>query len=233
MAESFRITPAPSTVSITPGGGASGFTSRALVFGDASGALTNNSSAPIWDSTLNSLTVGTPDPSTLGGTSAAGIFVTQPTSAMYGIAIRRQTAAGTGQNLLQFFSTANASLSGVDGAGRFLAADGSTASAGLSFLANPSVGMFRVGNNDAALTAGGAKMIEFTSNQLAFFGAAPAARASSYTTSASTATRTVPTTVTTATQSTVDIKQVQNAVNDIISVLNNMVGDNKSFGFTP
>lgn len=71
-----------------------------------------------------------------------------------------------------------------------------------------------------------------TASVLGFYGTAGAARPSSYTTGASTATRTVPTTISTAAQTTAEVKAMQNAVNDIIAVLNNMVGDWKAIGLS-
>lgn len=44
---------------LSPGVNSTGFSSRALVFGDSNGRLTNNSSAPHWDSTNNRLGIGT------------------------------------------------------------------------------------------------------------------------------------------------------------------------------
>lgn len=47
---------------VNPGSGAAGFSSRVLVFGAANGSLTNNSSGPAWDSTLNNFGVGIASP---------------------------------------------------------------------------------------------------------------------------------------------------------------------------
>lgn len=44
---------------LSPGSNSTGFSSRAMVFGDSAGRLTNNSSAPQWDSTNNRLGIGT------------------------------------------------------------------------------------------------------------------------------------------------------------------------------
>lgn len=48
--------------SVSPGQGAAGFTSRAIVFGSSDGALINNSSLLSWDSTLQNLGVGVASP---------------------------------------------------------------------------------------------------------------------------------------------------------------------------
>lgn len=61
---------------VSPGSGASGFSSRALVFGAPNGSLTNNSSAPHWDSTNNFLGIGTTNPEAklqLGSSVGGGI----------------------------------------------------------------------------------------------------------------------------------------------------------------
>lgn len=71
-----------------------------------------------------------------------------------------------------------------------------------------------------------------TSEKVGFYGVTGTTRPSSYTTGASTASRTVPTTITTGTQTTADVKAMQNAVNQIISVLNNLVGDLKGWGLS-
>lgn len=49
---------------VAPSTGSTGFSSRSLVFGNALGQLTNNSSGPTWDSTLNRMGLGTTIPDT-------------------------------------------------------------------------------------------------------------------------------------------------------------------------
>lgn len=47
---------------LSPGSNSTGFSSRTLVFGDSAGRLTNNSSAPWWDSVNNRLGIRTTAP---------------------------------------------------------------------------------------------------------------------------------------------------------------------------
>lgn len=84
-------------------------------------------------------------------------------------------------------------------------------------------------------TTGGANAIisaETTgaTSKLGFWTTAGSTQAAAYTTSASTATRTIPTTVSTSSTSGATLNSYGDRINDIIAVLNNVVGDLKSYG---
>lgn len=93
---------------------------------------------------------------------------------------------------------------------------------------------FRIQTTNAVLNIISSSIVigATTAQKVGFYGVTGVARPSSYTTGASTATRTVPTTVSTAAQTTAEVKDMQNKINDIISVLNNMVGDLKTWGLS-
>lgn len=70
-----------------------------------------------------------------------------------------------------------------------------------------------------------------TSHKVGFYGSNGTTRPAAYTASGTTATRATPTSVTTGAQTTAEVKALQNAVNDLIGVVNNLIKDDQARGW--
>lgn len=128
-----------------------------------------------WSNTSNN--AGQPNSLIMDQAAGLGALTVRGTGTATDTKFIVKGVAGQTANLQEWQDSTGAILAQINAAGRFEGIDGTASNPGIRFKTDTDCGIFRVGANDWALSAGTNKMIELTTTQIGLYGVAPVARA--------------------------------------------------------
>lgn len=109
-------------------------------------------------------------------TRTSAVLVETGADTNAGLAVRRNTSSQSGA-LFEAQNESGTRIAQISASGQFRGPDGGAGSAAVSFNADADNGLYRIGNDNWAASAGGAKILDLKNNggtlQMGFFGGAP------------------------------------------------------------